>query len=57
LLSWLRETYGETGWSGEAKVGPLVQIADRMRSGGYLASVVIKALEPTHVSVWISQLR
>jgi DNA-binding CsgD family transcriptional regulator len=34
-LSWLRETYGETGWSGAAKVGPLVQIADRMRSGGH----------------------
>jgi len=34
-LSWLRETYGETGWSGNAKVGPLTEIADRMRSGGH----------------------
>jgi DNA-binding CsgD family transcriptional regulator len=34
-LSWLRETYGETRWSGEAKVGPLAEIADRMRSGGH----------------------
>jgi DNA-binding CsgD family transcriptional regulator len=34
-LSWLRETYGETGWSGETKVGPLTEIADRMRSGGH----------------------
>ena len=33
-LSWLRETYAEAEWSGAARVGALVEIADRMRAGG-----------------------
>jgi len=35
-LAWLRETYAEVGWSGPAKVGSLVEIADRLRADGHL---------------------
>jgi DNA-binding CsgD family transcriptional regulator len=35
-LGWLRETYAEVGWSGAAKVGSLVEIADRLRADGHL---------------------
>ena len=34
-LSWLRETYGEATWSGAAKIAPLAEIADKIRSGGH----------------------
>lgn len=50
-LSWLRETYGETGWSGEAKVGPLVEIAGRMRSGGH-ASLAVQCLLAAALRCW-----
>jgi DNA-binding CsgD family transcriptional regulator len=34
-LSWLREAYVEGDWSGVAKAGSLIEIADRIRSGGH----------------------
>jgi DNA-binding CsgD family transcriptional regulator len=34
-LSWLREAYAEGGWSGAARAGSLIEIADRIRSDGH----------------------
>lgn len=50
-LSWLRETYGETGWSGEAKVGPLIEIADWMRSGGH-TELAVQCLLAAALRCW-----
>jgi hypothetical protein len=50
-LSWLRETYAETGWSGAAKVGPLAEIADRMRSGGH-TDLAVQCLLAAALRCW-----
>ena len=50
-LSWLRETYGEAGWSGSAKVGPLAEIADRMRSGGH-TDLAVQGLLAAALRCW-----
>jgi DNA-binding CsgD family transcriptional regulator len=50
-LSWLRETYGETGWSGAAKVGPLVEIAGRMRAGGH-TDLAVQCLLAAALRCW-----
>lgn len=33
-LSWLRENYAEAGWSGEAKIGSFLEMAERLRADG-----------------------
>ena len=50
-LSWLRETYGDASWSGAAKVGPLAQIADRMRSGGH-TDLAVQCLVAAALRCW-----
>lgn len=44
VMSWLRECYTSTGWSGATKIGPFVDLVDRIRASGH-AELVLEALD------------
>lgn len=44
VMSWLRECYTATGWSGATKIGPFVDLVDRIWASGH-AELVLEALD------------
>ena len=51
-LSWLREAYGEAGWSGPAKIGSFVKAAERMRADGQAALALDSLLSVAQRCWW-----
>jgi len=50
-LSWLREVYTESGWSGAAKVGSFVEMAERMMAAGH-AGLAMEPLLTVALRCW-----
>jgi DNA-binding CsgD family transcriptional regulator len=50
-ISWLRETYAEAGWSGTTNVDSLVEIADKMRTGGHV-DLAVQCLLAAALRCW-----
>jgi DNA-binding CsgD family transcriptional regulator len=54
-LSWLREAFMTTGWSGAAKVGAYVDLVDQMRHGGE-DELALDSLVNVSVRFWWTNL-
>jgi DNA-binding CsgD family transcriptional regulator len=50
-LSWLHEAYTDDSWSGAAKIGFFVEMADRMRAGGH-ADLAVRSLLAIALRYW-----
>jgi DNA-binding CsgD family transcriptional regulator len=50
-LSWLREVHTESGWSGAAKVGSFVEMAERMMASGH-AGLAMEPLLTVALRCW-----
>ncbi len=50
-VSWLREIYSEVSWSGAAKIGSFVEMAERMRAGGY-PDLALESLNIVALRCW-----